>query len=187
MDVSVEEPVHEGALEPSPYRGAEQGRQVVAVGAEGGDVVDGSALDEAHHEHSFGDEAIDRFGQRHRLVMARTSQVPSERRHRCRLVAEVELAAQGGREVVDDGDGVRHLADGAGMLEYRGQHAEEPQVALDGATEVRAPHLHGHSATVVENGGVDLGDRAAASGSSSKRAKSTSTGAPSSLSTVLRT
>ena len=125
-------------------------------------VVHRHALDEGHHEHTLPHHPVDRVRSktRARVVAAagrgwpRTSPCPPASRR------EVELLTHRDGQVLDDGGGVRDLAQCPSPFESTKARSEQKfQVALNSTTQARAADLHHDVGAVEEPRPVDLGDR----------------------------
>ena len=92
------------------------------------------------------------------VVLAEGAQVGVEGLHRAGLDDEVQLFAERGGEVLDDGDGVGHAALGGGAFEDAGEAHEDAKVGGEAVADPGSLDLHDDVGAVEELGGVDLGD-----------------------------
>ncbi len=121
----------------------------------------GAALHFLHHQQARGRVRVEDVGDRETAV---GRQDVLHAPHVRGLLAEVELAAQRLREVVDDRRQVEDALEGGAPAGLLDEHFQQAQVIHDVLLGSRPLHLHHHALAGLQGGAMDLSDGAGRQG-----------------------
>ena len=157
VQVAVEQPVPQPALERREQQGLDQFGAVEPLFADRGDVIDAHAVDALHGQHPLGGELPVHVGHLDVLAQRRTMQSAVPGLHGLCLEAEVELL---GEVVGEVGDHVlrRETPAQLGELDDLGEAPQDLQVGGDPAADTRPLDLHDDVLAAVQGGEMHLGD-----------------------------
>ena len=157
VQVAVEQPVPQTALEQTEQQRLDQLDAVEPGLADGGDVVDADALHPLHRQHPLAGEVPVHLRHPDVLAQRRRVQVRDPGLHRLRLEAEVQLLGQVVGEV---GDHIlcRQPAAQLGQFDGLGEALEDLQVGGDPAADARPLDLDDDVLAAVQGRVVHLRD-----------------------------